>query len=71
MGLRALARRLWTVSPASAADTRPSGLSTLAQTTGVPRRPALDRRAVVDVADHDEQSPYARGVTLVAPRGEP
>ena len=67
MGLRALARRLWTVSPAPADDTRPSGFRPLATTTETPRRPTRDRRAGLDVADPDEQSPYARGVTLVAP----
>jgi hypothetical protein len=68
MGLRALARRLWPWTSDPAADLRGAGLGTLAPTADLPRRPDRDRRPGVAVAPPDDQSPYGRSVTLVAPR---
>jgi hypothetical protein len=73
VGLRALARRLWRVAEAPVSTTNPAGLGTLAPTADLPCRTDRDRRPGVGVADQEDrypESPYGRGVTLVASREE-
>jgi hypothetical protein len=65
MGLRTLAQYLWPWPSNPAADLRPAGLGTLAPATDLPCRPERDRRTSVGVAAAEE-SPYGKGVTLVA-----